>query len=101
MSNQLIDSRKTFLLQSAGILEFEICSYFQLSLGIKEHLLFLHARTGCDITSNIFNKGKASLVLRKMARLRQISTTRSNIWSTYKEVDETSFEAFKIHMLWW
>ena len=30
--------------------------------GIKEHLLFLHSRSGCDTTSAAYGKGKTKLV---------------------------------------
>ena len=67
-------------------------------MDIKDDLLFLHAWSGCDITSAIYFKGKGSLVttLRKSEKMKKMSAIISNISSTQDEVGEASIEAFKI-----
>ena len=65
---------------------------------IKDHLLFLHAWTGCDTTSSIYGKGKGSSVniLRKSESLKSISDLMTNVWSDHDEVGSASVDAFKI-----
>ena len=65
---------------------------------IKEHLLFIHAWSGCDTTSSIFGKGKAFAVkkLRKSLQLRECSRVITSIESTPKEVGNAAITAFKI-----
>ena len=63
---------------------------------IREHLLFIHAWTGCDSTSAINGKGKPTFVnaLKKSETLRLISETISDYWATH-EVTMSSVKAFQ------
>lgn len=65
---------------------------------IKDHLLFLHAFSGCDTTSAIYSKGKANLIstFKKTDALRRVSEVISSPWSTQEEVGDASVMAVKI-----
>jgi hypothetical protein len=67
-------------------------------MDIKEHLLFIHAFSGCDTTSSTYEKGKASAVaqLRKSVQLRQCSRVITSVESTPHEVGTAAIKAFKI-----
>ena len=63
---------------------------------ITEHLLFIHAWTGCDSTSAIFGKGKSNFasLVRKSSAMKSVSETLSDYWATDKEVANASVAAF-------
>ena len=63
---------------------------------IKEHLLFLHAFTGCDSTSATFGKGKVSVVklFRKSKQLQNVSNTFMDVRSTPDEIGRASTTGF-------
>ena len=65
---------------------------------IKEHLLFLHAFSGCDTTSAIYSKGKAHLIsiCKKSEAMRVVSEVICSPWSTQAEVGTASVKAFKM-----
>ena len=64
---------------------------------IKEHLLFVHAWTGCDSTSAILGKGKPSFVnfIKKSENMKFISETLMDYWVTQAEVEDASVKVFK------
>ena len=66
--------------------------------GIKEHLLFIHAFTGCDTTSTIFDEGKSRIinVLKSSSRLQDASKVLTSPTSEQSEVGSASIEAFKV-----
>ena len=63
---------------------------------VKEHLLFIHAMTGCDTTSVPFGKGKKSFLnlLLKSKYLQERSAIMSDIWEEKQEIGDTSMKAF-------
>ena len=62
----------------------------------KEHLLFIHAWTGCDSTSAICGKGKVSFfnLMKKSEVLREVSEIFSDFWSSKEQIYEASIDAF-------
>jgi hypothetical protein len=68
----------------------------QLS-SIKQHLLFIHAWSGCDSTSAIMGKGKPSIFkqVSKSTTLQEISETISDYWASCDEVKDASVKAFQ------
>ena len=67
-------------------------------MDIKEHLLFIHAWSGCDTTSAIFGKGKAFAVkkLRNSVQLQECSAVISSVVSTAEAVKQASVMAFQV-----
>ena len=65
---------------------------------IKEHLLFLHAWSGCDTTSSVFGKGKPKLVgiLMKSETWKHLSEVISNPRSGQCAVGGASIQAFTL-----
>ena len=65
---------------------------------IKEHLLFVHAWSGCDTTSAIYGKGKPSFLkmVKKSEDLQSVSEKMSDYWATHEEISESAVSAFKI-----
>ena len=51
---------------------------------LREHLLFVHAWSGCDTVSATFGKGKAKFFnqLKKSDELKNISTIMNDTWAT-------------------
>eukprot|EP00111_Clytia_hemisphaerica_P013776 TCONS_00040538-protein len=69
----------------------------QTELGVnKEHLLFIHAWTGCDSTSAICGKGKVSFfnLIKKSEVLREVSEIFSDFWTSKEQIYEASINAF-------
>ena len=64
----------------------------------KEHLLFIHAMSGCDTTSAPFGKGKASFLnlIKKSEELKEISDTMSDVWADQAEIGKASVTAFTL-----
>lgn len=65
---------------------------------IKEHLLFIHAWTGCDTVSAPFGKGKTSFLqlFAKSEELKDISTCMTDVWATVDDVGNQSIDTFRI-----
>ena len=65
--------------------------------GNKEHLLFIHAWTGCDSTSAICGKGKVTFAnqIKKSELLRKVSKAVTDFRSTKEEIQNVSVEAFQ------
>ena len=63
---------------------------------VKQHLLFIHAWSGCDSTSAILGKGKASFLhlIRKSVTIQSASDTISDHWATRNEVGEAAVKTF-------
>ena len=64
---------------------------------IKQHILFIHAWSGCDSVSAIFGKGKASFfkLVSKSISMQVVLETISDYWTTSEEVSDASMKAFK------
>ena len=52
---------------------------------IVKHILFIHAWSGCNKTSTIFNKGKTELMKLITKGVREVL----DIWSTFDKTDAT------------
>ncbi|KAG1665078.1 hypothetical protein GQR58_019552 [Nymphon striatum] len=65
-------------------------------LDFKEHLLFIHAWSGCDSTSAIFGKGKSSFLnlVKKSKIIQLVSETICDYWATQSDVGDASMKAF-------
>ena len=63
---------------------------------LHPHLLFMHAFTGCDTTSSIFEKGKQKIVklMAKSLQLQQCSLVFSDDNASQKEVGNAGAQAF-------
>lgn len=62
---------------------------------LKQHLLFVHAWSGCDTVSSVFGKGKIKLVeYMTNEKWKRLSEIVSSPWSTQAEVGQASIEAF-------
>ncbi|KAG1652579.1 Mitochondrial proton/calcium exchanger protein [Nymphon striatum] len=61
-------------------------------LDFKEHLLFIHAWSGCDSTSAIFGKGKSSFLnlVKKSKIIQLVSETICDYWATQSDVGDAS-----------
>jgi hypothetical protein len=66
-------------------------------MDIREHLLFIHAWTGCDTTSAITGKGKQSLLnaMKKSKTLCTMSEAFSDYWATQEEVHNASVDVIR------
>ena len=55
---------------------------------IREHLLFIHAWSGCDTVSAPFGKGKVSFLnlVKKSDELKDISTEMNNVWADQNDI---------------
>ena len=64
----------------------------------REHILFIHAFSGCDTTSAPFGRGKISfLTAAKTNKMLQgVSNTMNDVWATKEEIEEASIKAFQI-----
>ena len=65
---------------------------------IKEHLLFIHAWSGCDTVSAPFGKGKASFLqlCEKSEELKDISTSMTDVWAAVEDIGSLSKDVFRI-----
>ena len=65
---------------------------------VKEHILFIHAFSGCDTTSAPYGRGKAGLLslVSKNKELQLASETICDVWAEGKEVGEAAIQAFQI-----
>ena len=64
--------------------------------GMKQHLLFVHAWSGCDSTSAILGKGKPSFFqfVEKYPTIQSASEIMSDFWATKNEVEEFAVKIF-------
>lgn len=64
---------------------------------IKQHLLFIHAWSGCDSTSAILGKEKTAFfnIVSKSASMKAVAKTISDYCATQEEVAEASMKAFR------
>ena len=62
----------------------------------KDHLLFIHAWSGCDTTSSIFGKGKVTFMkmVQKSERMQTASEILCDFWATQDEIREASKNIF-------
>ncbi|KAG1670492.1 Sulfotransferase family cytosolic 2B member 1 [Nymphon striatum] len=69
-------------------------------LDFKEHLLFIHAWSGCDSTSAIFGKGKSSFLnlVKKSKIIQLVSETICDYWATQSDVGDASRDLEDIEM---
>ena len=73
----------------------EICWACDL---FREHILFVHAFSGCVTTSAPFGRGKSnflSLVI-KSKEMQIVSETMNGVWAEQHEVGEAAVTAFQI-----
>ena len=63
---------------------------------VKEHLLFVHAWSGCDSTSAILGKGKPSFLnlVRTSPDIQSASEIMSDFWAARNEVGEAAIQIF-------
>ncbi|XP_066924439.1 uncharacterized protein [Clytia hemisphaerica] len=63
---------------------------------IKDHLLFIHAWSGCDSTSAIYNKGKTSFLnlVRKSKKMQSAAEIMTNTWTEKSKIGEVSISIF-------
>ena len=64
----------------------------------REHILLVHAFTGCDTTSAPFGKGRSSFLtlLKKNEAMQMVSDTMNDVWTGQEEVGTTAIKAFQI-----
>ena len=65
------------------------------NISIKEHLLFFHSWSGCDLTSAVFGKGKPKVpqMLAKSNEWKHLAETVSSLWSSQVDVGNASIQA--------
>ena len=70
---------------------------------IKEHLLFIHAWSGCDSTSATFSKGKPTFLklLKKSWKLQNVSDIMNEYWATENDVGEAAVAALRLIVDMW
>ena len=63
---------------------------------VKEHLLFVHAWSGCDSTSAIFGKGKPSFLnlVRKSKKIQAASRKMTDVWADQVTIGNVAVEIF-------
>ena len=63
---------------------------------IKEHLLFIHALSGCDSISTTFDKAKLTFMelLKKSSKLQNVSDIMNDYWATENDVGEAAVAVF-------
>ena len=65
---------------------------------LREHILIIHAFSGCDTTSAPFGKGKTSFLymLKKNEKLKQISEEMNGVSADRDAIGNAGIEAFRI-----
>ena len=65
---------------------------------IKDHLLFIHAMSGCDTTSAAFGKGKVGFLnlVKKSETLKDLSDTMNDVWADKNEIGMASITTFTL-----
>ena len=76
--------------------DWNIASFFPRLVKVKDHILFVHAMTGCDTTSAQYGKGKKSFLnqILKSEMLQSLSMTMQDTWAEQREVGEAAFRFF-------
>ena len=64
----------------------------------REHILFVHAFSGCDTISAPFVREKISFLTAAKTNkmLQDVSDTMNDVWATKEEIEEASIKVFKI-----
>lgn len=75
---------------------WNIASLFPRLDKLKDHILFVHAMTGCDTTSAPYGKGKKSFLnqILKSKLLQSASITMQDVWAEQNEVGEAAIRCF-------
>ena len=75
---------------------WNIASLFPRLDKVKDHILFVHAMTGCNTTSGPYGKGKKSFLnqILKSNILQSLSKTMQDIWAEQGEVSEAVVRCF-------
>ena len=75
---------------------WNIASLFPRLDKIKDHILFVHAMTGCDTTSVPYGKGNKSFLnqILKSKMLQSLSMTMQDIWAEQSDVGKTAVRCF-------
>ena len=75
---------------------WNITSLFPRLDKVKDHILFVHAMTGCDATSAPYGKGKKSFLgqILKSKMLQSLSMTMQDIWAEQSEVGKAAVRCF-------
>ena len=75
---------------------WNIASLFPRLGKVKDHILFVHVMTGCDITSAPYGKGKKSFLnqILKSKMLQSLLITMQDIWAEQNEVGEAAVRCF-------
>lgn len=73
----------------------EICNGCNL---FREHILFIHAFSGCDTTSAPFGKGKLNFLslVTKNKELQIVSQIMNDVWAEKDKVGRAAIKAFQI-----
>ena len=64
----------------------------------REHILFIHAFSGCDTTSAPFGRGKVRFLtaVKTNKMLQDVSDTMNDVWAGKEQIEEASIKAFQI-----
>ena len=64
----------------------------------REHILFIHAFSGCDTSSAPFGRGKNSFLtlVMKNKTMQIVSDTMNDVWAEQEQVGEAAIKAFQI-----
>lgn len=64
----------------------------------REHILFIHAFSGCDTSSGPFGRGKNSFLtlVMKNKTMQIVSDTMNDVWAEQEQVGEAAIKAFQI-----
>ena len=75
---------------------WNIASLFPRLDKVKDHILFVHAMTGCDTTSVPYGKGNKSFLnqILKSKMLQSLSMTMQDIWAEQSDVGKTAVRCF-------
>ena len=75
---------------------WNIASLFPRLDKVKDHILFVHAMTGCDTTSAPYGKGKKSFLnqILKSKMLQSLSMTMQDIWAEQSDVGKAAVRCF-------
>ena len=90
--NQILD---IYFLQERGKKYWSIKEALK-EVTCKEHLLFIHAWSGCDTTSSTFGKVKVTFMkmVQKSENVLCASEVMCDYWATKKEISEVSIKIF-------
>ena len=90
------DLSDIFFLQERDKKIWSISKALNSIVDIKEHLLFIHAWSGCDSTSSILGKGKPSFLklLQKSIPIQSASEVMSDYWADEEQVGKAAVDIF-------